>query len=195
MKPYLITAAAANAISDEKVKKHLKVDHTEENDFIADLIKAAQTAWEEDSGRILLDSTWEQGFENWPIGYFELCRYPVTSILSIKYTGEDGVEQTLSSSVYLLSAQSHRKPRVYLKNGMTWPSVTLQVGSPIRVRFKAGDATADAIPQDITAAIKVKIGDLYADRDGMAEVNSRKNQLIGSDRVWRWATQRHRIEP
>lgn len=194
MKPYLITAASGNAISDEKVKAHLKVDHADENDLIADLLKAAQSAFEEDSGRVLLDSTWEQAFDHWPLGYFELDRYPVTSIESIKYTPEDGIEQTLSASVYLLSAQPYRKPRVYLKNAQVWPSVTLQVGSPIRVRFKAGDATAAAIPQDILAAIKVKIGDLYADRDGMAEMRARAGQLIGSERVWQWATRRHRIE-
>ncbi len=194
MKPYLITASA-EILTLAKAKEHLAVDHTvHDASLIPDLILAAQSAWEEDSGRVLLDSTWEQAFENWPVGYFELDRYPVSSITSIKYTGEDGVEQTLSSSIYLLSAQPYRKPRVYLKNAQTWPSVTLQVGSPIKVRFKAGDATVSAIPQDILAAIKVKLGDLYADRDGMAEVRTRAGQLIGSERVWQWATRRHRIE-
>ena len=194
MKPYLIIAATENAISDDKAKGHLKIDHADENDLVSDLLRAAQSAWEEDSGRILLDSTWEQAFEYWPIGCFELDRYPVSAITSIKYTGEDGAEQTLSSSIYLLSAQPYRKPRVYLKNAQTWPSVTLQVGSPIKVRFKAGDATVATIPQDILAAIKVKLGDLYADRDGMAEIRTRSGQLIGSERVWQWATRRHRIE-
>lgn len=195
MKPYLITAAGSDVLTLAKAKEHLGVDHTAHDaSLIPDLIKAAQTAWEEDSGRVLLDSTWEQAYENWPTSYFEIDKYPLTSITSIKYTGEDGVEQTLSTGVYLLSALPNRRPRIYLKNAQTWPSVTLQVGYPIRIRFKVGDATAAEVPQDIMAAIKVKIGDLYMDRDGMAEVRARSGQLIGSERVWRWATMRYRIE-
>lgn len=195
MKPYIITAAASSALTVVKAKEHLEVDHTV-NDavLIPDLIAAAEKAWEEDTGRVLLDSTWEQSFDAWPCEYFELLRYPVTSIVSIKYTRSDGTEQTMSSSLYTLYAKQYRKPRVYLNYAQTWPSETLATGPAIRVRFEAGEADADDIPSDIMSAIKIRIGDLYMDRDGQAEMRSRQGQLVGSERMWRLATKRHGIE-
>lgn len=193
-KPYLISANADPALSLSVAKTHLEVDFSDRDALITDLAKAAENAWVEDSGRVLMESTWEQAYDSWPAcGYFEINRYPVSSVTSIKYTPSEGAELTLSSSVYALYNGPFRRPRVYLKYGQIWPSSVLEVGPSIRIRFVAGEASAAAIPQDILAALKIRLGELYSDRDGMIEIRS-FNQLSGSDRVWNNAKVRHGIE-
>jgi len=191
-KPYLITAAGSNSIDLTDAKLHCRVDHSVEDALISSLVAAAEVAFAEDSGYVPITSTWEQAFADWPCDYFELDRYPASAITSVKYTMSDDTEGTVDSGTYFLSTAT-RKPRVYLKYGQSWPNATRQPGPTIRVRFAAGNASATAVPKDIIAALKVKIGELYVDRDGMAELRS-KNTLIGADRVWRWATTRYRLE-
>lgn len=191
--PYIIDPAASAAIDTESAKKHLRVFHNEEDTLINGMCKAADIEFAKDTGRVLITSVWEEAFTCWPGEYFELSRYPITALTSVTYTKSDGTTGTVSSSLYHLSTAT-RKPRVYLKYAQTWPTDTLQTGPSIRVRYTCGSATREDLDFDIRAALLVRIGDLYTDRDGKAEIRT-PNPLIGSDRIWMKAVVANRIEP
>jgi uncharacterized phiE125 gp8 family phage protein len=190
-RPYPISAPAL-PFDTAEAKAHLHVWHDVEDTLIEGLIRAAAAAWIEDTGRVLRVSTWEQAFEHWPCEYFELTRYPVASIASIKYTKSDGTEGTVSSSIYYLSTAT-RKPRVYLNYAQLWPTDQLRPGPSIRVQFSAGTANDAEIDGDIVAALKLRLGDLYKNRE-----DERLEQGLGAltyERAWRSFVRRHSIEP
>lgn len=190
-KPYLITAPTFEALSVASLRSHLNVDFDNDDSLLRQYADSVENAWLEDTGYVLRESVWEESFYGWS-SCFTLQRYPVQSITSITYTRADDTVGTVSNSIYRLDL-SARNPRVLLKYAQTWPLENLQTGPSIRIRYTAGHTTPEAIPQDILVALMVKVGEFYADRDGMAET-AKTRSLTGADRVWRWATTRHRLE-
>ena len=100
-----------------------------------------------------------------PAGVFRLPKPPLASVTSIKYTDEDAVEATFSSSNYLVDTDTE-PGRVLLKNGVSWPAVTLKEAGAVRVRYVAGYGAAGSnVPQAIRQAILLVIGSLYENRE------------------------------
>lgn len=189
--PQIVTPPTSDLLTLSEVKMHLKVeaDVTAEDELIQSLIQAVESAWVQDSGRVLLSSTWDQRFDEWgDCGRLCLDRYPVSSITAVTYTQSDGTTGTLNSSGYYLSTAG-RRPCVILKYSQLWPTAVLENGPSINVRYVAGAATAADVPKDIIAALKVKIGEMFADRDSQGN-----QQTAAMDRVWKMAVNRHRLE-
>ena len=189
--PQIVTPPTSDLLTLAEVKAHLKVeaDVTAEDELIQSLIQAAESAWVQDSGRVLLASTWDQKFDEWG-DCWHLCldRYPVSSITAVTYTQSDGTTGTLSAANYYLSTAG-RRPCVILKYSQLWPTAVLENGPSINVRYVAGAATAADVPKDIVAALMVKIGEMFADRDSQGN-----QQSAAMDRVWKLAVRRHRLE-
>lgn len=172
----LQTGPAANAVSAADVYAHLRVPTSgspavpTDADHIDTLIAAAtghldgRDGW---LGRCLVTQTWDYSLDGFPAEDrpIRLPLAPVQSITSISYTDTAGASQTFASSKWSLSADKDWRPRIDLGYGEAWPS-TRDVPDAVTVRFVAGYGDADTdVPPAIRSALKILIGDLYAQRE------------------------------
>jgi uncharacterized phiE125 gp8 family phage protein len=185
----VIQSSDIEPVSLEDAKLHLRVDddggsppaHPDDL-LITGLISAAREWCEFYSGLALAPQVLEMaGRSFYPASaycgsnglycdyYIELPLPPVSSIISITYTDEQNVEQTVSPTDYVFDDYS-RPPRIYTAAGATWPAAKAGTPNVARIRYQAGFDTPDSspdiypIPQSIVAAIKLMLTHLYENR-------------------------------
>jgi len=152
------TAAATNAVSLSDAKAHLRVDHTDEDDLITDLITAAQAQVEAYTNRVLITSTHYLYLTDFPSGGIVLPLAPVTSITSVKYvTG--GSDVTWDSSNYYYSI--NELPVNVSSVGDSAPGVDEDVFPAVTVEYVAGYADQDAVPAALKQAVLLLVADMY----------------------------------
>lgn len=191
----LITAPETEPVSLAEARLHLRLDASgdpashPDDDLVTALITAARQSLDGRDGwlgRALITQTWELRLDAFPAG-IRLPLPPLRSVTSIKYDDADGVEQTLATDQYVVTAD---EPAVIVPAyGVTWPS-TRAMPEAVRARFVAGygDAAAD-VPAPIKAAILLHLGTLYRDREtvniggGINEMPAYAN-LLAPYRVW-----------
>lgn len=156
------TQPTSEPITLNEAKAWLKVDFTEDDAVINSLISAAREEVENFTLHKLMPQTITEKFNALNNG-LELSVYPVSSIQSITYIDEDGNNQTLSTSDYVLD-NFQRMPRITPKNGVTWPSV-LSEENAVTVVYSAGYLNADEVPAGIKNAMLRIIGNWYEKRE------------------------------
>lgn len=166
------SASEANitAIPTSDMKAFLRVEHSADDTLIAALITSALQRAEVITGLSIKEKTFTARLDRFPCDRtIELLRYPVTAINSIKYTDFAGVEQTLPETYYTKDVNSE-PGRVVLNQGYAWPSVPCIPGV-VRIEFKAGWATASAIPEQLKTALKQIVAYWYENRGEADEAN------------------------
>jgi len=134
------------------------------------------------AGRSFGSQTLEVALDEFPSGAIELPRGPVTSITSVKYIDEAGVEQTLSNTLYTLDdygLQCWAVPAVDTE----WPAI-MEVANAVKVRYVAGD-----LPGAVRSAMLLSVGHWYANREATAptavqELPLGVKSLLDTVKVW-----------
>lgn len=163
---YRMEAPGAAAVSLADMKKHLNVDHTDDDDLIEALTAAATDEIDGNTGigRSLVDQVWEYRLEDFVCaisngnkpnrragahGYssdfdravfsrIEIPLPPLIEIESVKYFDRDNVEQTLGTSVYeVIGAAGHSRAAIALKSGQSWPAI-YDRPEAVNIRFRSG---------------------------------------------------------
>lgn len=168
MARYLVTGPTVEPVSLAEAKAHLRVDIDDDDALISRLVTTARLHIE-DSTRpqvAMINQTWEYIADEWPDSdTLELRPYPLVGVTSIKYTDEDAVETTFSSTNYLVDTYT-RPGRIRLKSTAAWPSVDLREINGFVVRFVAGyGAAAAAVPAPLRQAILLYVGHWYENRE------------------------------
>jgi uncharacterized phiE125 gp8 family phage protein len=181
----LVTGPSSEPLLKADVKLHLRIDTTDDDAELDNLISAAREYIEVRTGLALLPQTWQLVLDRWPrtdrqeswpwmavpVGAILLPRYPVTAVSSIAYQGSDGSNNTMSSSDYVVDLVS-RLPRVTLVSNKSWPSKDLVPQAGIQVQFVAGYANAATVPARVKQLMQLLIGSWYMNREGIV-VDSR----------------------
>ena len=169
----LFTAPAIEPITLTEVKEHLRIDssNTSEDDFINTLIAAATVYYQSRSWRHLITATYKQYLEDFPAVGMELRKPPLQSVTSIKYEDINGVEQTLSSSVYQVDSKSE-VGRIVLADGESFPD-TDEVINAVTIEYKAGygDAASD-VPALVKSVLKLIVAHLFENRDMVTKMGT-----------------------
>ena len=169
----LFTAPAIEPITLTEVKEHLRIDssNTSEDDYIDTLIEASTIYYQSKSWRQLITATYKQYLDNFPATKLELRKPPLQSVTSIKYQDTNGVEQTLSSSVYQVDSKSD-VGRIVLADGESFPD-TDEVVNAVTIEYKAGygDAASD-VPSLIKSSIKLIVAHLFENRDMVTKMGT-----------------------
>jgi uncharacterized phiE125 gp8 family phage protein len=184
----LITAPAA-VISLEDAKKHLRVDHDEDDDLIEAFVAAATEFVDGPKGflgRALNQQTWDLYLDefpcrrgsafyrrggSWQFDPIEVPLPPLISVDGVFYIDASAVEQEVNASAYRVDPNSE-PGRIVPVSGGAWPTVPCTPGA-VRVRFTAGYIDAgnspptSNVPKPIRAGILLYLGDLYANRESM----------------------------
>jgi len=171
-----------------EAKAHLRVDTDAEDALIAAWIEAARQDVETATGRAMMLQDWEIWLDEFPSRYRRGCwtrdgdvvlpHPPLAGILSVKTVAADGTETTITDAEYQvvtpsgpLAEQGYLLPLA----GYYWPVTTCGVAGAVRVRYRAGYASADAVPAPLRAAILLAVGDLYANREQSSAANITDN--------------------
>jgi len=162
----LVTAPASEPIDLEfDAKPHLRVDFADDDFYISGLITAAREHVEKtELSSALITQTWELVLDAWPGVELRLPKPPLQSVTSIKYTDIDGNESTLAAATYLVDGDSW-PGRLVLRDGQSWPSVTLREIGGVVIRFVAGYGDADDVPTPIRQAMQLILSDWYENRE------------------------------
>jgi len=165
MKRALITAAALEPETLANCRAQCRLDSTEEDALVTNLLQNAREAAEEYLWRRLITQTWDQYFDKFA-DPLRLELSPVQSpITSIKYLDANGTLQTLSSAVYELG-EENGIGIVRRKYNQTWPD-TRGVEDSVVVRYVVGYGLAPVnVPMMIRGAILLHVAHYFANRSG-----------------------------
>lgn len=165
-------SAANEPITKAEAKLWVKreTNETLEDDLLEGLIASARLECEKSTGLIVPRQTVEDYMSAWPIydpktnpySAFQLLRYPVSAVTSVKYYDKDGVERTLAATVYAVN-YSDTFAQISLLPSKTWPDTDGRALG-ITVEYEAGWATPALVPQDLKTAIKFKLCAAYEKR-------------------------------
>lgn len=159
--PTEMAPPAAEPVTVEEAKAHLRVFHEDDDEYIEQLIVVARQACE-----VYCSAYWAERVVEINADWFcDLSRFPITpvkTIASVGYVDLDGAEAVVDAAVYEFQADAGR---FVLKSGQSWPSV--QNGSRVKVTATVGKGA----PAPVLQAMKLKIGDLYEHRESVPDTD------------------------
>jgi uncharacterized phiE125 gp8 family phage protein len=177
MSSRVIVEPPAEPLTLEQVKTYHAVSHSLHDDMLTALITAARRNVEGNCGISLVTQTRELGFDCFST-YLQLDFGPVQEIVSLEYTGSDGVVAALTD--YRADLVGGRIQPAY---NAVWP--TIQAGyNAVVVRYVAGFTPVEgsptdyvsSVPADLVTAMQLLVGNWYDNRE--ASVTGTINQPL-----------------
>lgn len=183
----LTTAPALEPFTVAEAKAQIRSVSAQEDALIQGYIKAARQAAEDYLGRGLLTQSWTLSLSDFVDVIPLPMAAPLQSVTSVKYYDVNGTQQTLATTVYTVDTTS-RPGRIALAAGQVWPTLqSLRTVNRVQIEYVVGWTSRDLIPEAIRQGMRVYIGNMDADRDGMetgTEQARRVAQSFWSDRVF-----------
>lgn len=162
--PVLVTPPAALPLTLAAAKRHLRVDHPDEDEGVLRTIEAAVShldGWTGVLGRALITQTWRQDFPCWA-DLLPLRLAPVQSA-AVEYDDADGVATALDPALWTLGAD-RRDPAILRKPAAEYPALG-ETPWPVRVTFVAGYGLASAVPPGLRHALLLLVGGMHEYRE------------------------------
>lgn len=133
--------------------------------LLSTLITSARLVVEAQTGCRLITQAWDLLLDKWPVkdqGCLTLPHYPVTSLAGIFLLGK--VRKVVDAGIYDVEL-GIRTPKVFLKNGMSWPTpIRQKLGILVSMQVGFGDAPED-VPEPLRLAIRQLVGFWYEQGD------------------------------
>lgn len=190
----LVTQAGSPALSNEEVKDHLRIEHDADDLLIDQLVAVAAERFERETNRALVETTYQWEIPRFPFGRepITLPRSPLIAVESIEYykPGETSLT-TVQASTYS-AWTAIEPPEIRLAEGASWPNERTDPWPAVRVTFRAGYETAEAVPALAKQAMKMLIGGLYDVREEVSAGGPRTREAP-SELAWRAMIQPLRI--
>lgn len=166
-RPVVVTSApAAEPVTTAELVTHCRAPSDATDDtYLAAIGAAARSHIEGLTATRLVTQTVTFKTDAWA-DLANLPIAPVQSITSITYTDTAGDTQTVATSVYEARLEG-LEPSIVLKYAQTWPAS--RKGSLVTVTAVVGYGTAGSQPPAVLHAIKLIVGDMYANRETVSE--------------------------
>lgn len=155
----------ALAISLNDVKSHLRIDFSQEDAYITNLIKTATQRFENITGIDLITKQYKTFLDNFPCinTPIKIKRTKLQSIASIQYY-LNGVLTTFASSNYYFTETNHYS-EIYLYDEKEYPEEIDNRADAVVINFTSGFGASEAnVPFDYKQAIMEYIAFLYKNR-------------------------------
>ena len=177
------SVAVATPPSEEPVdlsaaKRFLRVDTSDDDGLIADLLAAARALAERITRRAFVSRTLVLGMDAFPLldAPIALPSPPLVSVSQVQYLDTAGATQTWSSTNWRVDTASipGRLVPVY---DVDWPSTRAEIRA-VTITYIAGYGTAEDVPPDIRLAIQHMAAADYELRGASGTVPSRARALL-----------------
>jgi len=156
------TDATSEPVTVEETKRAVRVIASAEDAEIEQLIKDVRPVAEKELRRSLMTQTWTKTLDQFPDA-IELPYPPIIDVTSLKYFDANGVQQTMDPSLYTVDSQSE-PGWIVPAYGTSWPD-TLAAINAVEVVYRAGYASAAAVPPQVKRWIKLMVGHYYENRE------------------------------
>jgi uncharacterized phiE125 gp8 family phage protein len=164
------TPPAVEPVSVSEAKAHLRVDISDDDSYIQNLVSSAREWCEQYLDRTLINTQWTMRLDSFPYE-IELPRPPIatsgtTTAVSLTYTLGDDSTATLSTTAYRVDRNSTPGVVRQLRAG-TWPA-NLDDYNAVAVTWWAGyGASGTSVPAAIRHAILMLVGHWYESRSSV----------------------------
>jgi len=148
-----ITDPASEPLTLSDTKLYLRVDNTDDDTLITNLITAARMIAENWLRRSLITQSWKLAYDLGIPESIWLPMGPVTSLTSVVLVNMDSTTQTIDSSTYWLNAAQN----ALIMFGCL-------IGFRIEITYTAGYADADNVPMPIKQGMLAHIAAMYDNR-------------------------------
>ena len=159
------TAAASPVYTTAQMKTFLKVDVSDDDTLIDNLIEAATESCQIYTNQYFINTVVTQYSDNWK-EFYSLYKSPVVSITHVKYYDSDDAQQTLASSNYVLDNIS-KPARIGVSVTGDLPNLSTRINA-VEVKYTVGYGTASTDdPEGIRAAIGLTCANWYENRQSV----------------------------
>lgn len=166
----LLTAPTTEPFTTAEAKLHLRVDHSTEDTYIDNLVKAARHHVENVTNYQLLTATWALTMDRFPrcgevtryVHDMDILvpKYPIQSVTSLEYTDTAGLTQELTLGTHYQISTGVNPQRLQLLYDQSWPDIR---GDKLGIvfTFVAGYTGTSLIPAAIRQAMLQIIAHWY----------------------------------
>jgi len=161
------------------LKVHTVVTDAADDVYLDELIDVAREQVEADTGRALVEQTWQLVGGQFP-AEISVPKPPLVSVTFIKYFDTSGVQQTLPVEDYQVLVTSIGAS-ICPAPGKSWPAVQAGRYNAVVVEFVAGyvvddgqGGTTGAIPARARQALMVWAAHLYENREHMSTLRQQE---------------------
>ncbi len=158
-------------ISLDDAKRHLRVEHNDEDALILALVAVATAELETVLGRTLCETTWQASLDAFPQDdALFLPMVPLLTLDALAHYDETGLLTMFDMNAIIVDAVSE-PARILPAPGTTWPATQARPNAVLvtyKAGYKLGGSTAEqqaAVPPEAVAWLKLRIGALYTHRE------------------------------
>jgi uncharacterized phiE125 gp8 family phage protein len=167
---YLLATIANNTattytdnIADASLGAEAPSTNTTLDPLLGRFIRTARQMAETATRRALITQTLDLYLDSFPFWEVTLPRPTLQSVTSITYVDDNGVTQTLDTSLYLVDTTTE-PARITPAFGEVWPTTRWQTNA-VRIRYAAGyGATAASVPECVTDWMLFQINTMWNTR-------------------------------
>jgi len=166
----MTSGPAAEPVTLQEAKAHLRVDHAFEDVLISSLILTSRLHVEAALDLALIDQSWTLQLDRWPdSGIVDIPLSPVKTISAVRVKDANGVVTVIEPESYMADKAS-RPARVVFEPG-SQPQSGLRAGG-IEITFTTGFGTQpSSVPAPLRHAILMLVAHWYDNRN-LAEAGS-----------------------
>lgn len=180
MSNHLIQSTAASEFPYlARVKDHLRIDHTDEDQYIQQLIIAAVQLIEQETGKDWRDKTWVEYWDAFPDDdiKIKLTKQQVTAVSSVKYYDADGTLQTWAAANYHTVLPTNTQAYLVNDYGVSYPATDDYRPDAVAITY-----TTSTTNELFEHAVNLLVAHWYEHRNAETELNL-KPMAIGLDRI------------
>jgi uncharacterized phiE125 gp8 family phage protein len=190
----IATPPDSEPITLEQVAAHVRVDSTDDQEYIIGLLGVARELVDGVTGRVSMISEWLLTAQTWDSLTGDTCdlakiyRTPLVSVESVRYfPAAGGALATLSAGDYRVIT-TYEPGMIQFTGGL--PALADRPDA-IQISFTAGYANSDLTPAILKHAQKVVVADMYEQRGSIAfgqpyEIRQVLRNLLENQKVEGW---------
>jgi uncharacterized phiE125 gp8 family phage protein len=170
----VVTPAAGLPVSLDAARRNSRIDTTDEDTRLTELIGAATKYVQRHTDTALITQTLSWKMDLFPRNKkpphsatrpLYLPTWPVQSLVSVSYVDMDGNTQTIPTNTIALRSPAFGHSRIARQNWEAWPSVKATPDA-VDIRFIAGfGATHASVPDEFQQAILLLVSHWFENRE------------------------------
>lgn len=165
----VVTPAANLPVSLDAARRNSRIDTTDEDQRLTELIRAASAYVQKHTDTALITQALSWQLDRFPVKTRPLYLpvWPVQSLTSVTYIDANNATQSIDLATISTRLPARGFARIARARWEDWPS-TLDTPDAVEIRFVAGfGATEASVPEEFKQAILLLVSHWFENREGV----------------------------